>query len=128
MHILCVKLFAAYACSRDQLGGASDSLALKSSDDGFNPEIQRVVYKCACMSTLLLLLLLLTFYRTIASQRNDTNNRETTEGNKIVLKECQELVLRPKQRHKIKREREKRKEEDCMSIYYKDKQCGKCVH
>ena len=62
------------------------------------------------------------------SQRNDTNNRETTEGNKIVLKECQELVLTPKQRNKIKREREKRKEEDCMSIYYKDKQCGKCVH
>ena len=31
-------------------------------------------------------------------------------------------------RHKIKREREKRKDEDCMNIYYKDKQCAKCVH
>ena len=35
---------------------------------------------------------------------------------KRVLKECQELVLTPKHRHKIKRERKKRKEEDCMNI------------
>ena len=34
MHILCVKPFAVYACSRDQLGGASDSLALRSRDGG----------------------------------------------------------------------------------------------
>ena len=36
MHILCVKTFAVYACSHDQLGGASDSLALRSTDSGLN--------------------------------------------------------------------------------------------
>ena len=70
MHILCVKPFAVYACSRDQLGGASDSLALRSRDGGLKrfcgypalPALStsfptgqvntiEVVYKCACMST-----------------------------------------------------------------------------
>ena len=70
MHILCVKPFAVYACSRDQLGGASDSLALRSRDGGLKrfcgyptlPALSTsfptgqvntigVVYKCACMST-----------------------------------------------------------------------------
>ena len=32
VHFLCAKLFAKYACSRDQLGGVSDSLVLGSSD------------------------------------------------------------------------------------------------
>ena len=70
MHILCVKPFAVYACSCDQLGGASDSLALRSRDGGLKhfcgyptlPALSTsfptgqvntigVVYKCACMST-----------------------------------------------------------------------------
>ena len=69
MHILCVKLFAVYVCSRDQLGGASDSLALRSRDGGLKcfcwyptlPALSTssptgqvntigVVYKCACRS------------------------------------------------------------------------------
>ena len=69
MHILCAKPFAVYACSRDQLGGASDSLVLRSRDGGlkrfsgrptlpalssFLPADQvntiRVVNKCACVS------------------------------------------------------------------------------
>lgn len=32
------------------------------------------------------------------------------------------------QTHKIKREREMRKEEDCMNKYYKEKQCVNCEH
>ena len=67
---MCVKLFAVYACSCDQLGGASDSLALRSRDGGLKrfcgyptlPALSTsfptgqvntigVVYKCACMST-----------------------------------------------------------------------------
>ena len=34
MYILCIKLFAIYGCSHDQLGGASDSLALRLRDGG----------------------------------------------------------------------------------------------
>ena len=66
MHILCVKPFAVYACSRDQLVGASDSLqrwrikhfcgyptlpALSTSFPTGQVNTIGVVYKCACMST-----------------------------------------------------------------------------
>ena len=70
VHILCVIPFAVYACSHDQLGGAGDSLALRSRDDGLKrlcgyptlPDLSTsfptgqvntigVVYKCACVST-----------------------------------------------------------------------------
>ena len=70
MYIFCAKLFAVYACLHGQLGGASDSPALRTKSVGLKhfcgyPTLLAlstsfptgqvntigVVYKCACMST-----------------------------------------------------------------------------